>query len=357
MSWPNNNITTTFLSDDNASILGARQELLNVAQRLSEVIDSRGEANGVASLDVSGQIPFAQLPPVHRSFGSIHLTLEAATGKVIIKDFIHLTPFTNEQLNNKTNNTIGDLAISTDGDLGTPTVSVYDGTQWKSLASANSNAVKKIVYTVDNTNNELIIFNVPVNVSSIKITAVGAGGGGGSAFCADGSTIATGGTGGAGSTIVTVIENLTENDTIYISVGAGGIGGDVDIENDVTNAEDGADTEVSVLRDDSTTETVIAFGGKGANSSTGGFAVNGEGGDTQVLNIDDDKYIAIAGNSGTKVFSGASKFGTYVVAREEAGPGVNAVSYGSGGGNAVDDEDQNGYNGGAGSGGLVILEY
>jgi hypothetical protein len=338
-------------------LLGARNSILIAVEAISEVIEARAQADGVASLDVTGQIPVTQLPPIHKSFGTLHLTLEAASGKVIVKDFLHLTPFTTSELNQKINSTIGDLAISTDGDLGTPSISIFDGSNWKSFVTTTSVGLNKKVYTPLNTNNELTIFSVPPNVSSIKITAVGAGGGGGSAFCADGSTVAFGGTGGAGSTVIAMIDNLQEGDEIFIITGIGGQGGSVDINNDVINAEAGTDTEITIQRNDSTVETIIAFGGAGGVSSTGGQANNGAGGETQVLNIDNDKYIAIDGNSGTNIFSGASNFGTYTLARVEAGPGLNAKSYGSGGGNAVDDEDQNGYNGGAGTSGFVVLEY
>lgn len=356
MAWPANNITTTYLNADSDRILLARPEIYTVATSVSDMIDARGIANGVASLDVSGFIPITQLPPTHRSYGGIHLTLDSSTGKVIVEDFLHLTPFTQVQLDAKVNSTLGDLAVSSDGDGGEPGLSFYDGTAWKSTVSSSTVGPKVEVYDPDITSSTTVQFAVPNNITKIKITAVGAGAGGGGALSADGSTACWGGTGGAGATVVAWLENLTSGDIIDIYCGIGGVGGDAGANDGTEDGEDGEDTTITITRTNSTVQTITAAGGNGGTWSDGGAGTNGTGGQGAVTNIDPERHIIIDGNAGTYIMSGASQKGPYVVANTANGTGGNATQYGSGGGNGYD-TNSTGFNGGAGSNGLVIVEY
>lgn len=356
MTWPNDSITTTYLSSDSATILGARAEIYNIALAVSDIINSRGQAEGVATIDVSGFIPITELPPTHRSYGGIHLTLDSSTGKVIIKDFIQLTPYTQAELDAKINNNVGDFAISSDGDGGEPGFSLWDGEQWKTTISSSSVGPKALKYDPDITSSSSVFFTIPNNVSRVKITAVGAGGGGASALSADGSTASIGGTGGAGATVIAYIENLTSSDTIEIFCGIGGAGGLAGEDDGTENGQSGSNTLVTITRADSSVQTIVAEGGTGGTFADDATQTNGVGGEGSTTNITNTKYIIIDGNSGTSVMSGSTQYGPYVVARTSAGSGTNAIQYGSGGGNAYDTAEV-GFDGGAGSNGLVIVEY
>jgi hypothetical protein len=355
MTWPVNNITTTYLSSNSATILGARPEIYTVATSVSDIIDSRGQASGVASLDVSGMIPITELPPTHRTYGGIHLTLDSSSGKVILKDFIHLTPYTQAQLDAKINNTVGDLAIGSDVDGGDPGISIWDGSIWK-CASTTNIGPKVGFYDPDITSSSPVFFTIPTNITRLKITAVGAGGGGGSAVSADGSTAAIGGTGGAGSTVIAWIDNLVSGDTVEVYCGIGGAAGIAGEDDGTEDGQVGEDTTVVITRADSTVQTITAAGGNGGVWSDAGAGANGTGGQGAVTNINANKHIIIDGNSGTSVMSGASQYGPYVVANTTAATGGNATQYGSGGGNGYD-LDTTGFNGGYGANGFVSIEY
>ena len=62
MAWPADDLTTTHLDAGSDSPAQARSELLAAITRLKQVIDARGIANGVASLDNGAQVPAAQIP-------------------------------------------------------------------------------------------------------------------------------------------------------------------------------------------------------------------------------------------------------------------------------------------------------
>ena len=61
-SWPTDNITTTYLDQAGDDPSQARSELYNALLRLKDIIGARGAASGVASLDATTKVPFAQLP-------------------------------------------------------------------------------------------------------------------------------------------------------------------------------------------------------------------------------------------------------------------------------------------------------
>ena len=356
MTWPVNNITTTYLSSNSATILGARPEIYTVATSLSDVINARGEAEGVASLDVSGKIPVTELPPTHRSYGGIHLTLDSGSGKVIIQDYIHLTPFTQTELNAKTPLNLGDIAVTTNGNGGLPGISYYDGTQWQSTVNSASIGPKVAFYDPDITSSSPVFFTIPSNITKVKITAVGAGGGGAGALSADGVATSIGGTGGAGSVVVAWITNLTTSDTIEVYCGIGGDGGIAGGTGSVRNGQNGENTTIVITKADSSVQTITAAGGVGGTFNASGAGTHGAGGQGAVTNIAANKHIIIDGNPGTSIISGATQYGPYVVASTTNATGINAVQYGSGGGNGRDTA-QVGFNGGYGSNGLVTIEY
>lgn len=138
MGWGNSsNIVTTNL-DNSADDPGlARADLKTALDELSAVIDGRGTASGVASLDATTKIPAAQLPDEINSSSGVNLVIAPDTGRVGIEDIINLNASgttTLEALVTAGDVIAGDVAYCSDGDAGSPCLAVYDGTAWKRIA-------------------------------------------------------------------------------------------------------------------------------------------------------------------------------------------------------------------------------
>lgn len=101
MAWPSNtnNIVTTNLDAASDDPSQARANLKAALDEISNIINGRGEASGVASLDSNTLIPAAQIPDELNSSSGQNLTLDPATGIVVIEDIIKMNPKTKAQLN------------------------------------------------------------------------------------------------------------------------------------------------------------------------------------------------------------------------------------------------------------------
>jgi hypothetical protein len=140
MSWGTvGNVTTVNLDSSADDPSQARVELYNALIELQAVINGRGSASGVASLDASSKIPAAQLPDTIQSSTGQPLLLQPNSGRVSIEDILLLTPKTTAELEALTA-AQGDIAYCSDGDAGSKCLAVYDGTNWLrvSLGSAIS---------------------------------------------------------------------------------------------------------------------------------------------------------------------------------------------------------------------------
>lgn len=62
MSWPGSTVPTTNLDAGTDSPASARADLKTAVDHLNTIIGARGSTTGIASLDSSGKVPFAQLP-------------------------------------------------------------------------------------------------------------------------------------------------------------------------------------------------------------------------------------------------------------------------------------------------------
>lgn len=138
MAWgDSSNVSTANLDSSTDDPNLARADLEDALTELIAVIDGRGSANGVASLNASSKIPANQLPDTIESSISQNLILAPDTGRVAIQDILYLTPKTTAELNARTN-IEGDVAYCSDGDAGSKCIAVYDGSNWVriSLGSA-----------------------------------------------------------------------------------------------------------------------------------------------------------------------------------------------------------------------------
>ena len=111
-----NNIVTTNLDAGTDDPSAARANLKAALDEISNIIGGRGTASGIASLDSNTLIPAAQIPNELNSSSGQNLTLDPATGIVVVEDIIRLNPRTKSQLNATSNLADGMIAFASDVD-------------------------------------------------------------------------------------------------------------------------------------------------------------------------------------------------------------------------------------------------
>jgi len=216
---------------------------------------------------------------------------------------------------------------------GTPSASTYlrGDSSWASLPTALSGPQGQ-VFTSSGT------FTVPTGITSVKVTVIGGGGGGGSArvpTCGG----STGGSGGGGGASIKYVTGLTSGGTVSVTVGSGGTGG----------VPNGA-------------------GGTGGTSSFGAYcSATGGGGGAHGFNAQGASGSNGAGSSGDINLSGfrvsigggvvgyAPIYGGIVVGSVSDSNGLAGINLGSGG--TGGDSTSAARSGGAGSAGIVIVEF
>jgi hypothetical protein len=135
MGWGNSsNVSTTNLDSATDNPAAARPDLKAALDELTNVIDGRGQSDGVAPLNGSSKIAATYLPDEINSTSATNLTLDPATGKVVLEEILNLKPQTVAQLNARTDQAEGDVAYCSDGNAGAKCVAVYNGTDWKVVA-------------------------------------------------------------------------------------------------------------------------------------------------------------------------------------------------------------------------------
>tara|TARA_R110002073_G_scaffold236107_3_gene397312 strand:+ start:3164 stop:3589 length:426 start_codon:yes stop_codon:yes gene_type:complete len=135
MAWGDStNIVTTNLDAGTDSPAAARPDLKAALDELTLVINGRAQADGVAPLNASSKILATYLPDELNSSSGTALTLDPASGKVNIEEIVNLAPQTLAQLNARTDKAEGDVAYCSNGNAGSKTVAVYDGSNWKVVA-------------------------------------------------------------------------------------------------------------------------------------------------------------------------------------------------------------------------------
>ena len=128
MAWGNSsNVSTTNLDAGTDSPAAARVDIKAALDELTNVIDGRDTANGVAGLNASSKIAASQIPDELNSTSGNNLTLDPATDKVLLEHILRLNPQTVAQLNARTDIEQGDIAFCSDGDAGTECIAVAVG--------------------------------------------------------------------------------------------------------------------------------------------------------------------------------------------------------------------------------------
>lgn len=134
MAWATSaNVIQTNLSAGTDDPSLARANLYTALGELILVIDGRGTANGVASLDSNAQVPAGQIPNTLTSTIGNNLILSPDTTRVAIQDILNLNPLTVSELNSLTG-IEGDTAYCSNGDAGGECIAVYNGSDWKVIA-------------------------------------------------------------------------------------------------------------------------------------------------------------------------------------------------------------------------------
>lgn len=128
MGWgTSSNVITTNLDSGTDSPAAARADLKAALDELTNVIDGKDTANGVAGLDGSSKIANSQLPDTLVSSSGNNLTLDPNTDKVLLEHILNLNPQTVAELNARTDIEQGDIAFCSDGDAGTECIAVAVG--------------------------------------------------------------------------------------------------------------------------------------------------------------------------------------------------------------------------------------
>ena len=133
MAWPTDSsgVSTSNVDSATKNPADARADIFNAFVELQNVIDGRGQASGVASLDSNSQVPQSQINPTLTSSGTTDITLSPATSMVKIQDFINLNPVAHASL--PSSPVQGDVAFLTTDSLSASQNKLvyYNGTAWR----------------------------------------------------------------------------------------------------------------------------------------------------------------------------------------------------------------------------------
>lgn len=133
MAWPANanNISTTNLDAGTDNPASARPDLKAALDEITNIINGRAQASGVASLDSNSKIPSAQLPDEINSSSSTNLTIDPTTGVVVVEDVVQLNPVAYAAL--PSSPAKGQIAfLITDGAGSTKNKPIYhNGSSWR----------------------------------------------------------------------------------------------------------------------------------------------------------------------------------------------------------------------------------
>lgn len=198
-------------------------------------------------------------------------------------------------------------------------------------------------------------YTMPDNCFQIKVTCLGGGGGGGGVDGQGANTAAVGGGGSAGAECIKWI--IAPSGTQYsYSVGAAGAAG----ASGANSGGAGGNTTFTGLG-----ATMVGTGGNGGSGVTastgnvqggGGASVTATGGD-----INSSSMPGLTGRvaGGIRASSGdgaSSNFGGGGRTPNNDSAGNAGIGFGSGGGGAIRQGETSNHPGGAGSGGLVVIE-
>jgi len=133
MAWPANanNISTGNLDSGTDNPASARSDLKAALDEITNIINGRNQASGVAGLDASSKITNTQLPDTIISSSSTALTITPNTGALNINSVIKLNPQTRAQLYARGDLADGMVGMASNGDSTIDTPVYYAGGVWR----------------------------------------------------------------------------------------------------------------------------------------------------------------------------------------------------------------------------------
>jgi hypothetical protein len=132
MAFPINTVSTANLNAGTDDPSLAREDLLDLTEKVNTIISESNTADGVLVLDINGRVPAAQVPATQSP--QTDLTLAPSTGVVKIQDVLRLQQLSVTEVETRTANAAGDLVFVLDGDAGAECLAVYDGTEWRRVS-------------------------------------------------------------------------------------------------------------------------------------------------------------------------------------------------------------------------------
>lgn len=326
-------------SNTGATLFFANTTGIDIANSIGATAITSDKILSVANTKISGNIISSQITSVANT--QITGTLSVANGGT---GSATLTA-NNVVLGNGTS-AVQVVAPGTTGNVLTS-----DGTTWASTAPASTYiGGRGQVFTASGT------FTVPTSVTAVKVTVIGGGGNGGSMTT---STLSAAG-GGGGGTAIEFVTGLTPSGTVTVTVGGvagtssfgafcSATGGTSVAVNGNTGGAGGAGSGGDIN----------LTGGKGADI-TNGFS--GAGGSTLAAGVKPVEFTA----SGCAILrigsvAGVGMFGSGGIGKDRdavvgAQTGGAATGFGNGGGGSTTSNTVDA-TGGAGSGGIVIVEF
>ena len=135
MAFPSNanNISTTNLDSGSDNPASARADIKAAFDEITNIINGRNQADGIAGLDSNSKITNTQLPDTIVSSSSTDLTLTPNTGTVNINSVIQLNAQTRSALYARSDLADGMIAFASDGDSTVGVVVYYSGGIWRDI--------------------------------------------------------------------------------------------------------------------------------------------------------------------------------------------------------------------------------
>lgn len=246
----------------------------------------------------------------------------------------------------------GEIGVETD----TYRVKVGDGTTaWTSLpyqsvaGGSGAGFQNVVVYTTGTAATWTLPAALQVSGAKFKVTVVGGGGQGGGTSTTSGQT---GGGGGAGGTAVKWLTFVAGQTTATYTVGAAGSGAGTNAKGNDGTASTFAYNSVTYTGGLGTGGSANADGGAGGSGTNGDINITGQTGANGGVMAATSNYIGNGGCTGLGL-----GFGGQMPVTAAGNTGNAGVGYGAGGSGGRTGTGVTARAGGAGTGGIIIIEY
>lgn len=168
---------TKYVSDDNLARYTVKMKK-KIADRVKEVTDKEGTANGVATLGADGKLTAAQLPALKSVngvsvVGSGNISIDLSLYKVV--DSLPTTGIDATKIYIVPAKTTGDKNIKAKYVYTGNPASAYDATKWEKLGEAQTNIIVDAELNADSTNpvqNKVVNSAITACLKKTDMTAI-----------------------------------------------------------------------------------------------------------------------------------------------------------------------------------------